>query len=126
MPFTKSSAMWQLSFPMSEERAKALSKDNARLKAEILKRCACWHKPVPELLESTPLDCFSGYPVYDREVRVYEERNDEPIRFVSLRFQLRPGSNAIDATPFATRFDRCSCFSRRSSAIELSRPSRAA
>ena len=53
---------------MSEESARKLSKDNALLKAEIVKRCGSWHNPVPDLLESTPLDCFSGYPVYDREV----------------------------------------------------------
>ena len=68
MPFTTSSTMWQLSFPMSEEQANALCKDAAALKAEIVKRCGHWHEPIPSLLRGTPLDGFSGYPVYDREL----------------------------------------------------------
>ena len=68
MPFTTTSTMWQLSFPLAEDAARALEKDPAALKADILRRCADWHAPVPELLGSTPLDCMSGYPVYDREL----------------------------------------------------------
>ena len=68
MPFTTSSTMWQLSFPCSEETAQTYMKDTAKLKAEIVRRCAAWHDPIPELLSSTPLDCMSGYPVYDREL----------------------------------------------------------
>lgn len=68
MPFTTSSTMWQLSFPYVEEAARALVKDAAALKAEILRRCGKWHEPVPALLRDTPLDCMSGYPVYDREL----------------------------------------------------------
>jgi len=66
MPFTASITMWQLSFPYAEEAARSLVKDPATLKAEILRRCGQWHEPVPDLLNSTPLDCMSGYPVYDR------------------------------------------------------------
>lgn len=60
--------MWQLSFPYTEEAARSLCKDPTALKSEILRRCAKWHKPIPELLRSTPLDGMAGYPVYDREV----------------------------------------------------------
>ena len=68
MPFTTTSTMWQLSFPLAEDAARELEKDPPALKAEILRRCAQWHAPIPELLASTPLDGFSGYPVYDREL----------------------------------------------------------
>ena len=68
MPFTTSSTMWQLSFPAAEMEARAMCKDQQDLKAEILRRCADWHDPIPALLRNTPLDCFSGYPVYDREL----------------------------------------------------------
>ena len=61
--------MWQLSFPMSEGDAVLLSsKGPAALKKEALKRCGLWHKPIPEMLLSTPNELVSGYPVYDREV----------------------------------------------------------
>ena len=68
MPFTTSSTMWQLSFPMEEKEGRELAKDQKALKKEISRRCAAWHDPIPELLKKTPLDCFSGYPVYDREL----------------------------------------------------------
>ena len=60
--------MLQLSFPYTEEAARSLCKDPTALKSEILRRCAKWHEPIPELLRSTPLDGMAGYPVYDREV----------------------------------------------------------
>jgi 2-polyprenyl-6-methoxyphenol hydroxylase-like FAD-dependent oxidoreductase len=68
MPFTTASTMWQLSFPYAEDAARALVKDPAALKAEIMRRCGQWHEPIPALLGGTPLDGMSGYPVYDREV----------------------------------------------------------
>ena len=68
MPFTTSSTMWQLSFPMEEKEGRELAKDQKELRKEITRRCAAWHDPIPELLKKTPLDCFSGYPVYDREL----------------------------------------------------------
>ena len=68
MPFTTSSTMWQLSFPYAEDAARALCKDTAALKAEIMRRCADWHEPIPDLLGRTPLDGMAGYPVYDREL----------------------------------------------------------
>merc|ERR1711908_267201 len=60
--------MWQLSFPFDEQAARILSKDPAALKAEIVRRCEKWHEPIPALLQSTPLDSMSGYPVYDRDL----------------------------------------------------------
>ena len=66
MPFTTTSTMWQLSFPCTEQAARAYMKDTASLKEEIVRKCASWHEPIPELLRNTPLDCMSGYPVYDR------------------------------------------------------------
>ena len=72
MPFTTTSTMWQLSFPYAEEPARALVKDSAALKAEILRRCGEWHAPIPALLRNTPLDGMAGYPVYDRDLLVPE------------------------------------------------------
>ena len=68
MPFTKDSVMWQLSFPMSEEEAKALSsKGNDALKAEAIARTQ-WHDPIPQILKATLASQITGYPVYDREL----------------------------------------------------------
>ena len=68
MPYTLESVMWQFSFPMPEEEAKALSQKGAQaLKAEACRRCQ-WHEPIPQILSGTPLEKISGYPVYDREL----------------------------------------------------------
>ncbi len=68
MPFTKDAIMWQLSFPMPENDANALSKKGpSALKAEAIRRCP-WHKPIPEILNATNATQVSGYPVYDRAV----------------------------------------------------------
>ncbi|MBJ7537648.1 FAD-dependent monooxygenase [Marinomonas sp. C1424] len=68
MPYDKDSVMWQLSFPMAEEEAKALS----ALGAKALKEEAClrtqWHDPIPQILMATQAELVSGYPVYDREL----------------------------------------------------------
>jgi 2-polyprenyl-6-methoxyphenol hydroxylase-like FAD-dependent oxidoreductase len=68
MPFTSNSVMWQLSFPIDENEAKALSK-----KGQIaLKKEAClrtqWHSPIPQILAATQENQITGYPVYDREL----------------------------------------------------------
>lgn len=66
MPFDADSVMWQLSFPMSESDAQALSAQGAEaLKAEACKRTQ-WHSPIPQILAATPVTLVSGYPVYDR------------------------------------------------------------
>lgn len=68
MPYAADSVMWQLSFPMVEEDAKALS----ALGTHGLKEDACrrtqWHDPIPQILAATPEALISGYPVYDREL----------------------------------------------------------
>lgn len=68
MPYDANSVMWQLSFPMAEEEAKALSaKGCEALKEEACKRTQ-WHSPIPQILKVTKASQISGYPVYDREV----------------------------------------------------------
>lgn len=68
MPYTSDSVMWQLSFPMAEDEAKALSAKGP----QALKKEAClrtqWHYPVPQILAATLESQISGYPVYDREL----------------------------------------------------------
>lgn len=68
MPYSLDSVMWQLSFPIPQEEAKALSV----LGSQALKEKAChraqWHKPIPQILSATPPAQISGYPVYDREL----------------------------------------------------------
>lgn len=66
MPYDADSVMWQLSFPMSEDEAKALSAQGpSALKEEAIRRCQ-WHTPIPQILTATPEALVSGYPVYDR------------------------------------------------------------
>lgn len=68
MPYSSDSVMWQLSFPMSEKDAKALSAKGA----QALKEEACfrtqWHDPIPQILTATLEAQVSGYPVYDRDL----------------------------------------------------------
>lgn len=68
MPYTSDSVMWQLSFPMPENEAKALSAQGP----QALKEEAClrtqWHDPIPQILAATLVSQISGYPVYDREL----------------------------------------------------------
>lgn len=72
MPYSADAVMWQLSFPMAEEDAKALSK----LGPQALKEEACrrvqWHSPIPQILTATLTSQVSGYPVYDRELLTAE------------------------------------------------------
>ncbi len=66
MPYASDSVMWQLSFPMSEQEAKALSAQGTQaLKEEACRRCQ-WHDPIPQILAATLDARISGYPVYDR------------------------------------------------------------
>ncbi|GHA26370.1 FAD-dependent oxidoreductase [Oceanisphaera arctica] len=68
MPYDADSVMWQLSFPMPEAEAKALSAQGAHaLKAEACRRTQ-WHSPIPQILAATQEAQVSGYPVYDREL----------------------------------------------------------
>lgn len=68
MPYSLDSVMWQLSFPMPEEEAKALSAKGAQALKEEACRRAQWHKPIPQILSATLSAQISGYPVYDREL----------------------------------------------------------
>ena len=66
MPYASDSVMWQLSFPMSEKEALALSEQGTQaLKQEACDRCQ-WHDPIPQILAATKETLVSGYPVYDR------------------------------------------------------------
>jgi 2-polyprenyl-6-methoxyphenol hydroxylase-like FAD-dependent oxidoreductase len=66
MPYASDTIMWQLSFPMSEKEAKALSTQGAKaLKKEAIHRTQ-WHAPIPQILAATLETQVSGYPVYDR------------------------------------------------------------
>ncbi|MBR9858994.1 MAG: FAD-dependent monooxygenase [Gammaproteobacteria bacterium] len=68
MPYDADSVMWQLSFPMPEAEAKALSAQGVQaLKAEACRRTR-WHDPIPQILAATREAQVSGYPVYDREL----------------------------------------------------------
>jgi len=66
MPYDADSVMWQLSFPMAEGEARALSAlGKEALKEEAIRRCP-WHDPIPQILRATRASEVSGYPVYDR------------------------------------------------------------
>lgn len=68
MPYSLDSVMWQFSFPMPEEEAKALSAQGAQTLKEEACRRAQWHMPIPQILSATLPAQISGYPVYDREL----------------------------------------------------------
>lgn len=68
MPYAEDSVMWQLSFPMSEEEATALSKQGTKALKEEACRRTQWHDPIPQILAATQEAQVSGYPVYDREL----------------------------------------------------------
>jgi 2-polyprenyl-6-methoxyphenol hydroxylase-like FAD-dependent oxidoreductase len=68
MPYATDSVMWQLSFPMSEKEAKALSTKGAKALKEEACRRTQWHDPIPQILTATLEAQVSGYPVYDREL----------------------------------------------------------
>ena len=68
MPYSKYEIMWQMSFPMPEDEARALSHQGSdALKQEAIRR-AQWHNPIPQILSATPPSKITGYPVYDREI----------------------------------------------------------
>lgn len=68
MPYTSDSVMWQLSFPMPEKEAKALSNQGSQTLKEEACRRAQWHDPIPPILAATLETHITGYPVYDREL----------------------------------------------------------
>lgn len=72
MPYDSETVMWQLSFPLSEKKAKELSAKGVKaLKEEACKRTQ-WHDPIPQVLEATLETQISGYPVYDRKLLASE------------------------------------------------------
>jgi 2-polyprenyl-6-methoxyphenol hydroxylase-like FAD-dependent oxidoreductase len=72
MPYAADTIMWQLSFPMLEKEAKALSAQGAQaLKREAVRRTQ-WHDPIPQILAATLEAQISGYPVYDRALLTSE------------------------------------------------------
>ncbi|MCZ2721372.1 NAD(P)/FAD-dependent oxidoreductase [Marinomonas sp. 15G1-11] len=72
MPFDAHSVMWQLSFPMEEEDAKALSAQGVKCLKEEACRRTQWHDPIPQIVASTLEAHISGYPVYDRALLTAE------------------------------------------------------
>jgi 2-polyprenyl-6-methoxyphenol hydroxylase-like FAD-dependent oxidoreductase len=66
MPYASDSVMWQLSFPLAEDEAKALSEQGAQALKEEACRRTQWHDPIPQILAATKQAHVSGYPVYDR------------------------------------------------------------
>jgi len=60
--------MWQLSFPMHEEEAKALRARGAQALKEEACRRTQWHQPIPQILSETLPAQITGYLVYDREL----------------------------------------------------------
>lgn len=68
MPYDSESVMWQLSFPMPEGEAKALSAQGPKALKEEACRRTQWHDPIPQILAATLETQVSGYPVYDREL----------------------------------------------------------
>lgn len=77
MPYTTDTIMWQLSFPIGEEEAIALSRlGREALHAEACKR-TLWHDPIPQIVQATLPDQISGYPVYDRELLTPENWKEQ-------------------------------------------------
>ena len=72
MPYSSDSVMWQLSFPMPEDEAKALSVQGVTALKEEACRRTQWHHPIPQILAATQVAQVSGYPVYDRELMTSE------------------------------------------------------
>lgn len=68
MPYSSDTVMWQLSFPMPEKEALALSAKGAKALKEEACRRTPWHDPVPQIIAATQDTQISGYPVYDREL----------------------------------------------------------
>ena len=68
MPYSSDTVMWQLSFPMPENEAKALSAKGVHALKEEACRRTQWHDPIPQILAATLEAQISGYPVYDREL----------------------------------------------------------
>lgn len=61
MPFSKTEAMWQLTFRVTDEaEAKSYAGQTRQLKDLALQLCGDWAAPIPDILRSTSLDMMSG------------------------------------------------------------------
>jgi salicylate hydroxylase len=79
MPYSATAYMWQLSFPLEESVASRISREGpASLLRTALERCGGWHPPIPGILQSTPSDLVSGYPVYDRALLSSDDLAADP------------------------------------------------
>ncbi len=81
--------MWQLSYKLqSLEEASILSKSGPQiLLNEVLRRTSGWHKPVQEMMRSTPLETIWGTPLMDREPNAIHEhlkKSQGPNRIIVL------------------------------------------
>ena len=72
MPYTSDSVMWQLSFPIPENEAKALSEQGPQALKDEARRRTPWHDPITQILAATKVELVSGYPAYDRELLTAE------------------------------------------------------
>jgi salicylate hydroxylase len=89
MPYSATEYMWQLSFPMNEQEASALSRQGPQaLKDQAIARCQSWHTPVPQILRDTPASLVSGYPVYDRALLTAEMLDNKDASGFSRRVTL--------------------------------------
>ncbi len=68
MPYDSENIMWQLSFPLSEEKAKKLNLQGPKALKEEARKRTQWHAPIPQIVAATNETLISGYPVYDREL----------------------------------------------------------
>jgi len=75
MPYQKNQTMWQLSFLENDEphAIKLSQRGSNALKQVAIEKCLTWHDPIPALLQNTPEEMISGYPVYDRNMLPMEE-----------------------------------------------------
>uniref|UniRef100_A0A7S4PEB2 FAD-binding domain-containing protein n=1 Tax=Guillardia theta TaxID=55529 RepID=A0A7S4PEB2_GUITH len=77
MPFCEGNpyeTMWQLSFPypQSSDGSEPTDLSPSSLKRMALERCKDWHRPIPELIESTKLEGLTGYPAFDADLRLLQ------------------------------------------------------
>eukprot|EP00960_Hanusia_phi_P031259 749183-Hanusia_phi.AAC.8 len=76
MPFCEQAdgrheTMWQLSFPYDKSpNSSPTDFSPANLKRTALDRCAGWHNPIPQLIESTRMEGLTGYPAFDADLRL--------------------------------------------------------
>lgn len=93
MPYTSDSVMWQLSFPMPEDEAKALSAQGVKALKEEARKRTQWHDPIPQILAATLETQISGYPAYDRALL-------EPALLTNLGAVTLIGDAAHPMSPF--------------------------